>query len=141
MIVDGVAGENALKTCVGQKLSWHWEVSIGFSAALWFIVCFKSALRLHCIPLCLLENHYSAIKSSVVSQANMEFSSVTDGCALPSCLLWLSIYTCDGQELQLSGKHSTDGSCRVMLHPFFGCSLTPELKISINAAVQLTSFK
>ena len=73
---------------LGQKPSWHWEISIGFSAALWFIVCFKSALRLHYIPLCLLENHYGAIKSNVVSQTNMEFSSVSDGCTLPLCLLW-----------------------------------------------------
>lgn len=51
------------------------------------------------------------------------------------------VYTCDGREIQLSGKHSTDGSCRVRPRPFFGYSLTLELKTSINAGVQLTSFK
>lgn len=51
------------------------------------------------------------------------------------------LHTCDGQEIQLSGKHSTDGSCGVMLQPFFGCSLTSELGTFINADMQLTSFK
>lgn len=124
---------------LGQKPSWHWEISIGFSAALWFIVFFKSALRLHYIPLCLLENHYGAIKSNVVSHTNMEFSSVSDGCALPSCLLWFvhlwwSRDTAVGKTLnrwQLRGDASS----------FFGCSLTPERGTSLNAGVQLTVLK
>lgn len=90
--MDRVAGENALKYSCRTKpflalrrLNW-------FSAALWFIVCFKSTLRLHYIPLCLLENHYGAIKSTVLSQMNMAFSSVSDCCTRPSCLLRSSVF-------------------------------------------------
>lgn len=50
----------------------------------------KSALRVHYLPLCLLENHYGAIKSNVVSHTETwDFPSVSDGCALPLCLLWI----------------------------------------------------
>lgn len=51
------------------------------------------------------------------------------------------IYICDGQEIQLSGKHATGGSCGVDASSILGCSLPPELGISISAGVQLTPFK
>lgn len=54
-----------------RNLNW-------FSAVLWFIVCFKSALRVHYLPLCLLENHYGAIKSNVVHTETWDF---------PPCLM------------------------------------------------------
>lgn len=102
-------------------------------------MCFKSTLRLHYIPLCLLENHYGAIKSSVVSQMNMEFSSVSDCWALPSCLLRLSIfvmvkrYSCreNAQQMAVASDASS----------LLGCSLTPKLGLSVNAGVKLTPFK
>lgn len=102
-------------------------------------MCFKSTLRLHYIPLCLLENHYGVIKSSVVSQMNMEFSSVSDCWALPSCLLRLSTfvmvkrYSCreNAQQMAVASDASS----------LLGCSLTPKLGLSVNAGVKLTPFK
>lgn len=84
------------------------KVSIGFSATLWFIVLFTPAPRRHYIPLCLLENHYGAIKSNVVSQTNMTSTlCLTAGHFLEPLV---TTCPCDGQETQLSRKHSTDGS-------------------------------
>lgn len=71
-------------------------------------MCFKSALRLHYIPLCLLENHYSAIKNNGVPKTHTEFPSVSEGCAFPSCLSWSSPLAMV-KENQLSEKHSTGG--------------------------------
>lgn len=85
LFVGRRTGGNASQVCIQDKnlQASAVEVSIGFSATLWFIVLFTPALRRHYIPLCLLENHYGAIKSNVVLQTNMGFYSVSHGWALP----------------------------------------------------------
>lgn len=69
------------------------------------------------MPLWLLENHYGAIKSNVVSQMDVSPKSL---CLTPGHFLECLVTTCsrDGRETQLS-RDPTDGSCRDV-SPFLG---------------------
>ena len=104
-------------------------------------MCFKSALRVHYIPLCLLENHYGAIKSNVVSHTNMGFSSVSDGCALPLCLLWICTlvtvkrYSCRENTQQMAVARW----CFLLF--LYALWHSPERGTSVNDGVQLTPWK
>lgn len=102
---------------------------------------FKSALRVHYIPLCLLENHYGAIKSNVVSHTNMGFSSVSDGCALPLCLLWIcTLVTVKRYSCRENTQQMAVARWRFLL---FWDALwhSPERETSINDGVQQTPWK
>lgn len=103
-------------------------------------MCFKSALRVHYLPLCLLENHYGAIKSNVVSHRNMGFSSVSDGCALPLCLLWIcTLVTVKRYSCRKNTQQMAVASWCFLL--FWMLSDTHRIGTSINDGVQLTPWK